>query len=58
VSIVKYGGKRIWLETEHKVVRFKRFLPANDDRPKAIVQFIARDGGNRTVLAEDLTILR
>jgi hypothetical protein len=52
------GGKKIWLETDHKVVKFLDWLPAGKRRPKAIIRFIARDGGTRTVEADDLTVLR
>lgn len=52
------GGKRLWIETDHKIVKFLDFMPAGKRRDKAIVRFIARDGGTRTVLAEDLTVLR
>lgn len=60
---MKTGGHRIWIEAEHKVIRFKKWLPAGPTsdggvREKDIIQFIARDGGCRTILAEDLAILR
>jgi hypothetical protein len=57
------GDNRIWIETEHKVLKFRKWLPKGPTleggyREKDIIQFIARDGGVRTVLAEDLVVLR
>lgn len=56
------GGKVITIEDEHKVQKLVKFLPAGPTsdgghREQALVQFIARDGGLRTVNAGDLTLL-
>jgi len=50
------------LEDEHKVLRLKRWLPAGplEDggrRERDLVQFIAENGGTRTVAVEDLILL-
>jgi hypothetical protein len=50
------------IEDEHRVVKFLKWLPAGPTasgghREKTLVQFIAKDGGTRTVAIEDLTLL-
>jgi hypothetical protein len=50
------------IEDEHKVLKLMKWLPAGPtsgggERKQDIVQFIARDGGIRTVPAEDLILL-
>ena len=51
------------IETEHKIVRLLKYLPAGStesggNRDRALVQFIAEDGGKRTVACEDLVYIR
>jgi hypothetical protein len=48
------GGKGIMLEDEHKVLSFRRFLPAGGGRKVAIVQFFAERGGLRTIEVPDI----
>lgn len=50
------------VEQEHYVHKFVRWLPAGPTasgghREKVLVQFIAKDGGMRTVAVDDLTLL-
>lgn len=48
---------------EHEIVRLLKWLPAGPmvdggERPRDLVQFVARHGGVRTVSAEDLVQIR
>lgn len=50
------------VEEEHLVKKLTRWLPAGPTaagtvRAKTLVQFVARDGGTRTVAVEDLILL-
>lgn len=49
------------IEDEHLVQKFVKFLPAGPTesgghRKRDLVQFIAKDGGMRTVQVEDLVL--
>jgi low affinity Fe/Cu permease len=50
--ITKLDG--ILLEDEHKVVGFRRFLPAEGKRKRDLIQFWAEQGGQRTVAVADV----
>jgi hypothetical protein len=50
----------IMIETRHRVVKFKQYLPAGPVpggyRKQDLIQFFADPGGLRTVVAEDLIL--
>lgn len=59
--MIPTGEKRIMIEAEHYVVKLMRWLPAGPTesgghRDKDLVQFVARDGGIRTVATADLVL--
>lgn len=46
----------ITIEKKHKVISFRQYLPPDENRKQALVQFIANPGGVRTVNAEDIIL--
>ncbi len=48
------GSKPIMLEDEHKVLKYRRLLPATETRPRPILQFFAVRGGLRTIAIDDI----
>lgn len=46
------------IEDDFHVTKFRRYLPASEDRPKALIQFYAKEGGLRTVAEGDLVEIR
>lgn len=58
MSKVRIGeGKYTILEDTHRVTHFRRYLPAGapgGNRQKPLIQFIAAEGGCRTVAEGDI----
>jgi hypothetical protein len=64
LSYVKSTGREIELEDEHRVLKYRKFLPAGPtfnaegektgQRKQDLIQFIAEQGGTRTVAVADI----
>jgi hypothetical protein len=62
VPAIQGGRRGIMIEEQHYVMRLLKWLPAGPakeggHRAKDLVQFVARDGGIRTIAVDDLTLL-
>lgn len=52
-------GTTHYVENEHVVVKYRRFLPAEDGgRKESLIQFYAREGGHRTVSESSVIAIR
>lgn len=52
--LAPYATTKRYIEDEHVVQTFRRFLPAEGSRKEPLVQFFARNGGMRTIAICDI----
>ena len=53
-SVPSGNGRKVTFEGEHKIAKFRRYLPIGEGRKEALIQFWAIQGGMRTVAVRDI----